>query len=116
MKYVSKIIVTIALCGCAGPVALGAGKDVNLAKADAPPGCKELGGVSGIGGYGDMVENAKNDVRNKAATKGANYVRWETTEKFPDGSGVAVNGTAYSCQTGANPAPSLAGTPGQQKM
>jgi Domain of unknown function (DUF4156) len=74
-------------------------------KSDPSTGCQELGDVSGrakaSGGAldpADVLENSKNDLRNKAAEMGANDVRWETGGS----KGEVVTGTAYRC---AAPAP-----------
>jgi hypothetical protein len=75
--------------GCA-PIALTSqGRSVQLMKADPPTGCKEVGSVSGE--TTEASEGAKNDMRNKAAAIGANYVRIETHH----------TGTAYACPNAA---------------
>jgi hypothetical protein len=84
-----------ALAGC-GVTLTDAGKGVQLMKSDPPGGCKEIGSLEGEGNTD--VEAAKNDIRNKAAQKGANYVRMETID------GPYVTGTAYQCPPGSSAA------------
>lgn len=85
-----------ALAGCHSALTQ-AGRNVQLMKADPPNGCKEVGNVTGesviVGGSGDD-EDAKNELRNKAAEQGANYVRLEKM-----GAGTA-EGTAFRCPSG----------------
>jgi hypothetical protein len=88
---------TMILVGCAtalpgySAVALTpAGRNVQLMKADPPPGCAEVGPVRG---EGDGAEFSKNDARNKAAEAGANYVRMESVTAHAGW----LTGTAYRC-------------------
>jgi hypothetical protein len=81
----------MATLGCATTLSAG-GQAVKLEKSDAPSGCTEVGGVRGDSASADL-ENAKNEMRNKAAGMGANYVRLEvlnTEHRF-------ASGTAYKC-------------------
>ncbi|MDB4960951.1 MAG: put [Myxococcales bacterium] len=92
----TNMILTLALAlgaGCAVPLSEG-GRNVQLMKSDPPAGCNEVGSVIGQANGFDSsaaLERAKNDMRNKAATMGANYVRMETANTGE------VMGTAYSC-------------------
>lgn len=65
------------------------GKTVQLMKADPPPGCREVGSVSGRGDD----EEVKIAMRNYAAQQGGNYVRIETMD-LRLGRGT---GTAFRC-------------------
>ena len=92
----------VCMAGCLGnPIVLTAGGSaVQLMKADPPPGCAEVGPARGEFSNGEdtaaRLEDAKRDMRNKAADKGANYVRMEAI--LPLGQG--VTGTAYKCPEG----------------
>ena len=78
--------------GCGGSALTQAGAAVTLNKADPPPACKEIGGVSGYTIGPDYQEKNKNKLRNEAATKGGNFVRLEQNDS--DGN---ASGTAYRC-------------------
>ena len=101
-------IVTALFCsgGCGATVLTDAGRSVQLMKADPSTGCKELGSVSGeaTGAGAHMDESAKNEMRNKAAAMGANYVRLETASH----DGTTLTGTAYACPNSAAPEPAPA--------
>ena len=66
---------------------------------DPPASCEEIGGVRGLGsGWAESPEeNAKTEVRNNAAERGANVVRLETMTKTPDYGHVTMTGTAHKC-------------------
>ena len=103
MNRITSVFAFAALAcswGC-GTTLTEAGRNVQLMKADPSAGCKEVGQVSGIvkSPQPPFIEDAKNEMRNEAATKGANYVRMET---LTDSS---MTGTAYACPAGATPAP-----------
>ncbi len=57
-----------------------AGQEVRIGKADPTDGCTELGTVYGSGNGGgyvsteDKMTSAQNELRNRAAEKGGNYV------------------------------------------
>jgi hypothetical protein len=57
-------------------------------ESDPPAECTEVGGVETRSG--DATES-NNEMRNKAADMGANYVRWDTA------SSSGSSGTAYKC-------------------
>jgi hypothetical protein len=79
-----------------------AGQQVHMGKAD-PEGCRELGRVHGSGGGGRYtssdakMESAENDIRNKAAEMGANYVAMDALGG--DGQGMTLSGRAFQCDT-----------------
>lgn len=89
----SFISFSFLLVGCSTALT-DSGKRVQLMKSDPPSECTEVGGVDGRSGSEDT---AKNDMRNKAAELGANYVRYESTGYPNFGWGRTVNGTAYKC-------------------
>ena len=98
-RLATLLLLSAPLLGCAAsPVTLSdGGRDVRLATGDPTPGCEEIGNVEGDGrelwtGYGTM-DSAKNDLRNRAAAMGANFVRMEIVQ----GHGYRVSGTAYRC-------------------
>jgi hypothetical protein len=77
--------------GCAVPLTEG-GRRVTLNKEDPPSGCTEIGSLKGDG-TGIDLENSKNLLRNRAAERGANYVRFEVV-LFEES---VAAGTAYRC-------------------
>ena len=99
MKAVSILFLCLLIIGCSITSGLKPeGKNVMLMKSDPPPGCEEIGGVAsdnGILGCGGVpfatiatTEGRKNCMRNKAASMGANYLRYETE----------TSATAYKCK------------------
>jgi len=78
-----------------------AGQQVHMGKAD-PDGCRELGRVHGSGGGGQYtssdakMESAENEIRNKAAEMGANYVAMDALGG--DGRGMTLSGRAFQCE------------------
>ncbi len=91
-RVIPMLVLTSALCACATALTPG-GAGVRLMKSDPPAGCKEIGDVSGYGGGAGALENAKNEMRNKASDRGANYVRVETADIRSS----QMTGTAYQC-------------------
>lgn len=84
-------LIFLFLSGCATALTTE-GSKVKLMKNDPPSNCKEIGSVKGLTrGTGDM-EVAKNEMRNEAAEKGANYVRYESAQEA-----VSASGTAFLC-------------------
>lgn len=79
------------LVGC-GSELTQAGARVKLMKADPPPQCQEVRGVSAYQVGPDYQDHLKNALRNEAAENGANYVRLETLTS--DGN---ASGTAFAC-------------------
>lgn len=86
------------MSGCAAVQLTAAGKAVRMIVSDPPPGCEEVGGVSGFSGgfHEDLEEEAKAIMRNKAAQLGANVVRVETSARTKMGD-VKMSGTAFKC-------------------
>jgi len=84
-------ILVLASAACGGSLSQ-AGAQVKLMKNDPPPGCAEVGGVSGYTVGPNYQERVKNKLRNDAADRGANYVRLETLTS--DGN---ASGTAFKC-------------------
>jgi hypothetical protein len=108
MRFLS-IVLCFSCLGCvvgAEHPLTPAGQSVRLGQSDAPPGCKEIGTVSGNGmsmSYEEQATRAKNDMRNTAAERGANFVRLEGLTNDPQGGSMTATGTAYAC-----PAPAAA--------
>lgn len=77
-----------------------AGGQVRMGKAE-PSGCQELGRVHGSGGGGqytssdDKMRSAENDIRNKAAEMGANYVAMDALGG--DMMSMTYSGRAFRC-------------------
>lgn len=93
MKIFFLTLIATLLAGCASATKLtSAGEKVRLMKDDPPKECKELGNVEGFDTWNGDTNNSKNIIRNNAADIGANYVRFETAEKFGK-----VTGTAFKC-------------------
>jgi Domain of unknown function (DUF4156)/Short C-terminal domain len=79
----------------------GAGQQVRIGKQDPADGCTELGTVYGSstgGGYAsteDKMTSAENELRNRAAEKGANYVVMDAIGSgLP---GMTISGRAFRC-------------------
>lgn len=94
LLLLAAVLIVVSACGSL-PLTEG-GKNVKVQKSDAEPSCKEIGTVTGsadctLRGIEKCVEVAKNDLRNKAAEKGANFVRLEQVN------GSFHSGTAYKC-------------------
>lgn len=102
--YNRQIIVFIGIglfvLGC-GTSLSTAGQNVRVGKAPPHANCRELGIVYGSGGGGaytsteGKVESAHNELRNKAAEKGGNFVVLDTSSA--DINGVTISGRAFSC-------------------
>ena len=101
--------------GCARPDLTSSGSNVAAANTSIsdngldPRSCRNLGPVVGksggaLGGFvpnDELLECAVNDLRNNAATKGANFVHY-TAPQFgtnaDSDTGVTISGTAYRCE------------------
>jgi uncharacterized protein DUF4156 len=102
------MVALMVSCGALLPACVSqpltpAGASVRFMKSDPPGACTEVGQIIGETPSGiqpnsneEKFELSKNDARNKAAEKNANYVRWETSAE--DGS--RVSGTAFRCPPG----------------
>lgn len=88
-----RALLLVMLTAC-GPALSEAGAGVKVMSADPPPNCTEIGHVSGSLARRDRAERAKNEMRNRAAEKGANYVRLEGVDSAY---GSSANGTAFKC-------------------
>jgi hypothetical protein len=101
------LLAPMAACATAGLSPAGA----NVAVARNPPGtdCQAVGYLVGKGGgtFGggwisndQLIEYAMNDLRNKAAERGASYVQSDPPQ-LGSGKGttttVTITGTAYKC-------------------
>lgn len=108
------LVSSTMLAGCSRPGLSSAGANVAAANTSIsdnglePKSCKNLGPVIGksggaLGGFvsnDDLLEYALNDLRNKAADAGANFVHY-TAPQFGTNAdadtGVTMAGTAYRC-------------------
>jgi hypothetical protein len=85
------------------------GTQVKLGKAPPHEGCRELGIVMGSGGGGSYsngeykLENAQNELRNKTAAQGGNFVVLDTSTT--DYNGVTLSGRAFDCSSPPPAAP-----------
>jgi hypothetical protein len=95
--------------GCSAASLSAEGAKVAASRNPAPPGCAPAGYIIGKGGgtFGgayisneSLIGYAMNDLRNKAAALGANYVQQDPPE-LGEGRGtttsVTITGTAYRC-------------------
>jgi hypothetical protein len=98
-----------ALPGCLTTSLSDGGAKVAVSRNPAPAGCAPAGYVTGEGGgtFGgeyisndDLIEYAMNDLRNKAADLGANFIQQDPPQ-LGSGRGttttVTITGTAYRC-------------------
>lgn len=105
----------LAMGGCLAQLnAAGAG--VKLSKAEPVVGCRELGIVHGSGGGAaytsseDKMQSAQNDIRNRAAAMGGNYVVMDVMGG--DISGLTLSGRAFQCPPEQLVAQGAAAAPG----
>jgi hypothetical protein len=103
----------LSLTACSTAELSGKGKDIEVVTQLDRKGCKNLGPVYGKGGgsFGGawisdekLMEYASNDLRNKAAEKGANLVvaqphqMGQTSGQYGGSTSTAtVTGVAYNC-------------------
>lgn len=110
----SLLVVLTGVSACATAELSQAGAKVAAGRNPAPSGCKSMGYVVGTGGgtFGggmisneSLIEYAMNDLRNKAAELGANYVQHDPpTLGQGDGTTTTatITGTAYACEGAPN--------------
>ena len=99
LKPFAPMVSLACLLACAVPAVSARGAEVRLMKADPAADCQEVGQVEGFfngDGKEKSSEGAKAILRNKAAERGANYVRLETT----NAEGTNWAGTAFKCPAG----------------
>ncbi|WP_394840139.1 DUF4156 domain-containing protein [Pendulispora rubella] len=101
-----------SLVACASTSLSGEGARVTVVRSAPPPNCTEVAQLVGHGGgsFGGrgisndkLIEYAQNDLRNKAAERGANYVQQDPpTLGQHEGttSTATISGTAYRCPAG----------------
>lgn len=113
-QYLAAVAPLFILIGCAAKPLVPGGADVVLSKEAAPVGCEFLGEVQGKQGNfwtaeftrdAELINGARNEVRNAAHLLNANYVKIET-ESFSHNTGddslggmysAVVIGNAYRC-------------------
>lgn len=111
----STILPLCLLLGCAADPLLPGGENIMLSKEAAPEGCEFLGEVQGEQGNlltanftsdANLINGARNNLRNAALALRANYVKIET-ESFSHNTAddslggtysAVVIGNAYSCK------------------
>jgi hypothetical protein len=111
MRVSALVAIVWTLAACSTASLSSGGAQVAATRNPAPEGCKPLGYVVGKGGgtFGggfvsneDLIEYAMNDIRNKAAEAGANYLQHDPpTLGQGDGTTTTatITGTAYACPT-----------------
>jgi len=100
LKYQFLAVVAIlVLNGCATTLSQSAARvmDADMKMAND---CQFLGEVHGTSGWGNLaastgIENARNEAREKAASKGATHIVWTNVA---GGYSPYVSGTAYRCK------------------
>jgi hypothetical protein len=105
----SLLFASSATLACSTPALSPRGANVAVTRNPPPAGCAALGYLVGEGGgtFGgawvsndQLIEYAMNDLRNKAADQGANYVQSDPPQ-LGQGKGTTttatVTGTAYRC-------------------
>lgn len=112
--FVNVLAPVFLLVGCAAKPLLPGGENVVLSKEPAPAGCEFLGEVQGKQGNfwtadftsdANLINGARNEVRNAAQAISANYVKIETesiSHNTADHSlggaySAVVIGNAYRC-------------------
>lgn len=93
MKTFYLISVFALFSACTTPALNPAATNVKIMKSDPPAGCQDLGGVDSVGEMTEKTgaEFARIRIRNKAAEKGANYVRIDAATND------TLSGTMYKC-------------------
>ena len=102
------LVATSLYFGCSAIKVHPGAEEVIVSNNKPPKGCKYLGAV--VGGQGNfftgsytsnsrLAEGANNDLRNKAAALGANYVQIEFANAGNTGSGGGRFGVGRSSQT-----------------
>ena len=121
-RYFALALLATTACATAGLTPAGAkvltSQSAPIDHGYAPGTCTSLGYIVGRGGgsFGggwipndSLIEYAMNDLRNKAAAKGANYIQHDSPQLGVSGDGnggsststATISGTAYKCPTPA---------------
>ena len=89
----------LALLAIGCSPAATAGGNVRIERADPPPGCEQVSVISAsASNTGDDDKSVRQNLRVRAAARGANYVR---LDKLGDSSTIKeYTGTAYKCPPG----------------
>jgi hypothetical protein len=84
--------------GCSPAAATAGG--VRIGRADPPPSCEQVSIISATASNtGDDDESVRQNLRARAAARGANYVR---LDKLGDSGTIKeYTGTAYKCPSGS---------------
>ena len=94
MKQIIWILLGLFTFGCSSSPYIPKSDDVVVKKEAPSEKCTELGPVRGrVGTVTGTIEQATEDIKKEAATKGANYVRFEQASAY----GTELTGTAYKC-------------------
>jgi hypothetical protein len=109
MRRVEVWVLGVVLCGCSTALS-PAGQRVRVGKATPHANCKELGIIYGSGSGGgytsseSKMRSAQNELRNKTADMGGNFVVMDAAGG--DVAGLTLTGRAFRC--GAEPVPTVA--------
>lgn len=101
MFTVGIMAIALGTFGCAATLT-AAGMKVKATKTAPPPECTEIGDVSA--GYEGSPEAIRNELRNKAAEKGANYLVINEIISSGMYNLLVGSGTAYHCPITEKPA------------
>ena len=113
LRIFTLLVVASVMAACAATQLRPEAQRVIASRNPPPQGCKFLGSVVGSqGGFWtggltsnqNLAEGSMNDLRNRAAAIGANYVQIEDSRAGSAGEAgktdVTWNGNAYSCPPG----------------
>ncbi|HVY44888.1 MAG TPA: hypothetical protein VHB21_03375 [Minicystis sp.] len=107
MSTLKSILILVVVCAPMGCSALGrepvdprAAAAVVVSKNDPPPGCRELGEVSGDVVFGTL-DAARTELVQNAAEGGGNFVAVDMTERHPGGYGIV--GRLFQCPSQSMP-------------
>ena len=116
IRTMSALCLTATVSACSTAGLSDGGAKVAAGRNAPPPGCSPLGYIVGKGGgtFGgslisneELIEYAMNDMRNKAAELGGNYVQHDPPT-LGEGDGTTttatITGTAYKCHQRADSA------------
>ena len=99
MKRCLYVALVLFAFGCSPSAATAGGKNVQVQMADPPESCEQISVISAsASNTGNDDKSAREKLRDRAAERGANYVRLDTL----GGSSTLkeYTGTAYKCPPG----------------
>jgi len=97
-RYSSVAFALLAL-GCSASAVTAGGKHVRIERTDPPDGCEQISIITvAASNTGNDDESAQEQLRDRAAARGANYVRLDT--RGGSSTRKEYTGTAFKCPTG----------------